>query len=197
MRNRVRAAALIAALFTLSSVAVAQDSQFKVGTKLFSAGLLVSNSLGAYSGSGYGVGYGGAAAFEIGVAEVNSMIRIGAGASIGYASSSYNYYGAYGVSQKAIPISVFANGHYQFDGIPALDVFAGATVGYQKTSYKYDNSIYCGGIYGTCYTADDSNVMFGVQAGGRWEFAAPFSAFAQVSVGTHVPLLFAGATVKF
>ena len=195
MRNPVRAAALIAALFTLSSVSMAQDSQFKVGTKLFSAGLLVSNNLGAYS-SGYGAGYGGAVAFELGVAEA-SMIKIGVGAGIGYVSNSGNYYGSYGFKQKAIPIFALANGHYQFDGIPALDVYAGATLGWQKTSYSYDNSIYCGGIYGTCYTADDSNFMFGVQAGGRWEVASPFSVFAQVGVGTRVPLLFAGGTVKF
>jgi len=193
MIRQIRTFALLAAAVSVPAVAASQapragssgDQQFKVGTVVLSAGLL----LGA-EGYGYsGVGLGGA--LEVGVGEIAGQVRLGVGGGLGVLRHDYGR-GLSDYTQTTIPLTGFVNGHYQLEQVPKLDLFAGPVVGIALRRYSWDGDVFDDDDFD-----DDLLPVAGVQAGGRYEFAPRVMASLQASAGTNLPWLTAGVAFKF
>ncbi len=186
MINRLRAAAVAAALVALPAMSSAQDKQFEVGTKLLNVGLL----LGSESYGSFGVGGG----LEVGFKNIQDQVTLGIGGSIGFLRSSFDGLLGPGYSLTSIPLLGFVHGHYQLENVPKLDLYAGPAVGVSLTRFTYDN-----GFCGTLVNCDDnsSDVSVGIQAGARWALTPKVLAWGQVAGGTNMPFLNLGFSFKF
>jgi hypothetical protein len=161
--------------------------QFDVGSKVLTVALVAGSTdgYGTYGAGGTGIGLSGA--FEVGVANIANVVRLGVGGSVGFLRGSLsNYY-----DLMTIPVVGFVNGHYQIKQVPKLDVYAGPVLGFAHRSYDYKGS-----FVGSA-SASTTEVAAGVQAGGRYAFAPGIAGNLQLSVGNALPWLTAGISFKF
>lgn len=111
------------------------------------------------------------------------------GGLIGYTSTTDTYtYSSFG-SKDTYKISntlIGARANYYFDVNPKYDVYAGAMLGYNAVSSNYSStSSEYQQILGDV-DVSVSGVLYGVHAGGRYNFSPATSAFAEIGYGIAV-----------
>lgn len=155
------------------------NAQFQKGDKVLNAGI---------GGGGFGwlSGFAVGASLEYGVTD---FIGVGAQTDLRF----YNNW--VGKSKLAIPIAARGTYHFgkHFVKVDKLDLYGGVALGFTIGGKYYDDSY--GGIWLGTY--DNSSLVAGVFAGGRYYFANNLGVFAEFSGGTNVLPAKAGISLKF
>lgn len=183
MRNFVRTLAVCAALAAPLSAAAAQGSEFKVGTKLLSVGLL---------GGGTGFGIGAGAAYEVGVKELAPEWTLGVGGFVGFTQKSYTCGAACDYTFRAIPIDAVGNVHYKMKDNPKLDLYGGLSIGFTNFSASSSVNGFDYGLYGNT----NSGLGIGGQIGARYDLTPKLNGFLQLGGGSNTAVYFVGLTFK-
>lgn len=149
---------IIIAIAIFTGISSASAQSFSEGTSVIQAGIGFGGAFGTPISLGY----------EYGITE-----KIGVGLSVGYGSSSESIFGG---NYKYTNILVGLKGNYHFYTTDEIDFYGGAILGYNNQSVS------------TTFTGPGaktavSDVLFGLQAGGRYYFTEKFGAFAEVGFG--------------
>jgi hypothetical protein len=171
------------ALVLLAHAGFSQDSQdskaYKVGDNIISAGIGLGSSIGSFS---YGTQTPGfSAQYERGLWKAGPGV-ISLGAYVGIKSFSYDYsdYGdSYQSKWNYTIIGVRGAYHYTGFKVDKLDVYGGLMLSYDALSFSESGS------NGQSYsgTATGSTTGLTVFIGGRYYFAGPLAAFAELGYG--------------
>lgn len=177
-------------LLFLSLAASAQDGPLQKGQIKLNAGLGVGSYIKAA---------GGSTSFPPLTVSAEYAIdeNITVGGLIGYAASEDTYTYSYGGAKNTFKISntlIGARVNYYFDVNPKYDVYAGAMLGYDAVSSNFSSSSSeYQNLLGDVNTSV-SGVLYGVHAGGRYNFSPATSVFAEIGYG--IALLNLGVTLK-
>ncbi|MEJ7679170.1 MAG: outer membrane beta-barrel protein [Segetibacter sp.] len=169
-------------LLFLSLAATAQDGPLQKGQIKLNVGLGVGSYIKAA---------GGSTAFPPLTVSAEYAIdeNITVGGLIGYTSTEDTYsYSSFG-SKDTYKISntlIGARVNYYLDVNPKYDVYAGALLGYNAVSSNFSSSSSeYQEILGDV-NLSASSVLYGVHAGGRYNFSPATSAFAEIGYGIAV-----------
>jgi opacity protein-like surface antigen len=184
MRRLFRSLALGATLAAIApAVAMAQDSPvLKKGDKALSLGIMTG---GDYEG------IGGGAAFEVGLLQLVPKIHLSVGGSFGYIRDSESF-GSFDYTFTQTPIMAVGNVNFEVPGQPKLGLYAGLSLGIIRVSYSGDFD----DVPGLGDRDSDSDSGVGIQGGIRYALTNKASLMGQIGVG-DIPLIFAGASIKF
>lgn len=184
MTHRIRILAVAAAML-LPSVAFAQMTS----TRAFGQGSRIA-SIGILTGGDY-EGFGGGAAFEVGVKEFTPTLSLGLGGFVGYVKGDVGFSSVFDYNITQIPIMAQGNVHLAIPSQPKLDLYAGLSAGITRVSFDYEGSTPTGfdGV-------SDSDFGIGFQVGARYAFSERAMGFAQLGA-SDIPLLFAGLSFRF
>ena len=185
MTHRFRILAVAAAML-LPSVAFAQTAStraFGQGSRLLSVGVLTG---GDYEG------FGGGAAFEVGVKEFTPTLSLGLGAFAGFVKGDVGFSSAFDYNITQIPIMAQGNVHLAIASQPKLDLYAGLSAGIVRVSVDFDGTA----PGGFDLSESESDFGIGFQVGARYAFSDRAMGFAQLGA-SDIPLLFAGLSFRF
>ncbi len=159
-------------------IAAAQDGPLQEGSVRVNAGL----GLGSFIKAA-----GGHTTFPPLTASVEYAIAedMTVGVVAGYTSTeqSYQYFG--GKDTYRFSHTLFgARANYYFDVNPKFEAYIGAFLGYDAVGIKntYSNS----GGFTNDYNVTGSEVLYGLQLGGRYKFSQRLAAFTELSYGISV-----------
>jgi hypothetical protein len=164
LRNRIAVVSLVA--LAMLAAGSAQAGSYKVGQKLV-GGIVGVGLAGAYGSGGTPIGI----EFD---AAVND--KISAGGVLGFASSKEDFIG-YGWKYT---YTIFAvRGAYHFSEQikdPKMDAYVGATLGYNNVSVSTTGNA-------AGFTASGSYALYGIHAGGRYDFSPKWGGQAELGYG--------------